>query len=87
MKRRLAAVFVTATVAGVAPAVAPVAGPVAPSSAAAHTCSSRYTAAVMPDGSHKCLGAGEFCSRKGSWERVYRHKGFYCPPSRHLRYR
>ena len=87
MKRRLAALFVTASVVGLAPAVAPVTAPVAPTTAAAHTCSSRYAHAVMPDRSHKCLGAGQFCSRKASWQRVYKSKGFYCPPSGHLRYR
>jgi hypothetical protein len=56
-----------------------------PAVVVAKSCSSSYTHAVMPDGSHKCLRAGEFCSRTASYQRVYRSKGFYCRPSGHLR--
>jgi hypothetical protein len=87
MKRRLAVLVVAASVAGAAPAVASVVAgsPLSPASAIAHSCSSSYTHAVMPDGAHKCLRAGQFCSRKAAWQRTYKRKGFYCPPSRHLR--
>jgi hypothetical protein len=87
MKRRLAAVVVAASMFAAVPAVTPVIGgsPLAPAAATAKPCSSGYTHAVMPDGSHKCLRAGQFCSRKAAWQRTYKRKGFYCPPSRHLR--
>jgi hypothetical protein len=89
MKRRLAVLFVAASVAGAAPAVAPqLGGPLLSAPAAsAKTCSSGYTHAVMPDGAHKCLRAGQFCSRRSAWQRTYKRKGFYCPPSGHLRRR
>jgi hypothetical protein len=76
-------------VAGVAPAVG---GTAATSRAAdvpavaAKSCSSGYVHAVMPDGSHKCLRAGQFCSRKRAWQRVYHSKGFHCKLNRHLTY-
>ena len=87
MKRRLAILAVAASVAVTTPAVAPVVGasPIAPAPAVAKSCSSGYTHAVMPDGSHKCLRAGQFCSRNRAVQRTYKRKGFYCPPSRHLR--
>jgi hypothetical protein len=87
MKRRLTTLVVVASMIGAVPAVAPVVGgsPVAPASASAKPCSSGYTHAVMPDGSHKCLRAGQFCSRKRAWQRTYKSKGFYCKPNRHLR--
>jgi hypothetical protein len=86
MKRRLAALVVAASIAGAAPAA--VGGsPLAPAPAFAKSCSSGYTHAVMPDGAHKCLRAGQFCSRKRAWQRTYKRKGFYCPPSGHLRER
>jgi hypothetical protein len=53
---------------------------------ASKSCSSGYTHAVMPDGSHKCLRAGQFCSRKRAWQRVYHRKGFHCGANRHLTY-
>ena len=53
--------------------------------AVAKSCSSGYAHAVVPGGAHKCLRAGQFCSRKSSYQRVYKAKGFYCPPSKHLR--
>jgi hypothetical protein len=80
MKRRLSAIAAV-----VAFAALPAAATVSPAVVAAKSCSAGYTHAVMPDGSHKCLRAGQFCSRKASAQRVYRKKGFYCPPSKHLR--
>jgi hypothetical protein len=56
-----------------------------PATVLAKSCSSAYTHTVMPDGSHKCLRVGQFCSRKASFQQVYKRNGFYCPPSRHLR--
>ncbi len=80
MKRRLSLLAAMAAIAALPAGVAP-----GPGVAVAKTCSSSYRHAVMPDGSHKCLRAGQFCSRKASYQRVYKSKGFYCPPSRHLR--
>jgi len=40
----------------------------------AKSCSSAYKHAVMPDRSHKCLRAGQFCSRRASYQRVYTAK-------------
>jgi hypothetical protein len=61
-----------------------------PAVVVAKSCSSGYTHGVVPGGAHKCLRAGEFCSRKSFYHRVYRfykNKGLYCPPSGHLRRR
>jgi len=57
----------------------------APPAVLAKSCSAGYVHAVVPSGDHKCLRAGQFCSRKSAYQRVYKSKGFYCPPSRHLR--
>jgi hypothetical protein len=80
MKRRLSVIAAVAAF-----AVLPAAGTVSPAVTVAKSCSAGYTHAVMPDRSHKCLRAGQFCSRTASVQRVYRNKGFYCPPSKHLR--
>lgn len=84
MKRRL---LVLAALAGIttAPAALPAVVTTAPTVATAKPCSAGYVHAVVPGGAHKCLRAGQFCSRKSSYQRVYKSKGFYCPPSRHLR--
>lgn len=52
---------------------------------AAHSCSSGYVHAVTPGG-HKCLRAGQYCSTKRGYARVYRSKGFVCRGGR-LRHR
>ena len=89
--RRLSALAATLALAACAAApsaasvsAAPIHGPAA---VAAKTCRSGFTHAVMPDRSHKCLHAGEFCRRQRSWQRVYRSKGFYCAPTGRLRSR
>jgi hypothetical protein len=56
-----------------------------PQAVTSKRCSSGYTHAVVPGGDHKCLRAGQICSRKASYQRVYKSKGFYCKPSRRLR--
>lgn len=86
MKRRLAALLVTASVFA-APAVVPASSssPLAPGIANAKPCSTGWTHAVMPDGAHKCLRAGQFCSRKATWQRAYRRVGYYCAPNGHLK--
>jgi len=66
----LAATSVALAVAGVAvPAVA------GPESAQAHSCSSRYTHAIV-GGAHKCLGPGQICNRRH--QSTYRRHGFVC---------
>jgi hypothetical protein len=57
-----------------------------PVAAAAKSCGAGYTHAVMPDGDHKCLRAGQFCSRKRAWQRTYHRLGFHCKRNGHLTY-
>lgn len=52
---------------------------------AAHSCSAGYTHAVTPGG-HKCLRAGQYCSTKPGYQRVYKNKGYVCSGGR-LKYR
>lgn len=82
MKRRLAALAVSASFFGAAPAVAPVfdGSLVAPSTAVAKSCSAGWKHAVLRDGSHKCLRGGQFCATRH--ESVYRSKGFTCQGGR-----
>jgi hypothetical protein len=80
MRRRVATLAVAAVLAAVPAGVTP-----GPAVVAAKSCSSGCTHAVVPSGAHKCLRAGQFCSRKSSYQYVYKSKGFYCPSSRHLR--
>jgi hypothetical protein len=83
MKQRVAG-FVVGVVLAVVPAVT---GPFPMATVAqAKSCSSGYTHAVLPNGSHKCLRVGQFCSRKKSWQGVYHHHGFHCKKNRHPRY-
>jgi hypothetical protein len=88
MKRRLAALAAAASVFAATPAVAPVidGSPVAPATAAAKSCGSGWTHAVV-NGAHKCLRRGQFCAR--SADRQYRRYGFQCTryDSRVARYR
>jgi hypothetical protein len=87
--RRLLAVFVCALALSAA-ALEPAAGGASrvpnPPAVAAKSCSAGYRHAVMPDGSHKCLRAGQFCSRKRAWQRTYHQKGFHCKVNGHLTY-
>jgi hypothetical protein len=73
MKRRLVALAVAASVFAAAPAAVPVFG--GPPAAAAKTCSSGYTHAVI-GGSHKCLRRGQYCAR--AQDRTYHRYGFHC---------
>jgi hypothetical protein len=81
MRRRISVLAVLAALAALPAAATPV------SVAVAKTCGSGYKHAVVPGGAHKCLRAGQFCSRKQSYQRVYKSKGYICPPSGHLRRR
>jgi hypothetical protein len=58
----------------------------APQVVAAKSCGSGYTHAVMPDGAHKCLRAGQFCSHASGWQRAYHRYGFHCKRNGHLTY-
>ena len=51
----------------------------------AHSCSADYKHAVTPGG-HKCLRAGQYCSTKPGYQRVYKSKGYICSGGR-LKYR
>ena len=57
-----------------------------PDAVAAKRCSGGYTHAVMPDGAHKCLRAGQFCSRTRASQRTYHRHGFHCKRNGHLTY-
>jgi hypothetical protein len=83
--RLRAAGIVAAVVLAAAPASS-LAIPVdSPRAVAAHKCSASYTHAVMPDGGHKCLRAGQFCSHQRGWQRVYHRHGFHCKRNGQLR--
>ena len=79
LKLRVAGVVAALALAAAAPAGS-LATPVGagPQAVAAKPCSSGYTHAVMPDGAHKCLRAGQFCSHKRGWQRVYHRAGYHC---------
>jgi hypothetical protein len=80
--RRSAAVLAALSLAAAAPVAQAPAQPAA-HVVAAKSCPSGYPHAVMPDGSHKCLHAGEYCKRKHSWQRAYHRHGFHCKRSNH----
>jgi hypothetical protein len=80
MKRRLSILAALAALAAIPAGITP-----GPAVSVAKSCSSGYKHAVMPNGEHKCLRAGQFCSRKSSYQHVYANKGFYCKANKHLR--
>jgi hypothetical protein len=69
-----------------APATSVNAAPHPVQAIAAKSCSSGYVHAVMPNEAQKCLRAGQFCSRKRSYQHVYHQKGFHCKRNHHLRH-
>jgi hypothetical protein len=80
-KRRLSIVLTSAllALAAAAPVQAGHASQGAPPIAvAAKTCSAGYVHAVVPGGAHKCLRAGQYCSHRSGYARVYRNAGFRC---------
>jgi hypothetical protein len=87
MKLRVAGIVAALALAAAAPAGS-LAGPVGGGqlASAAKPCSAGYTHAVMPDGAHKCLRAGQFCSHKRGWQRAYHRYGFHCKRNGHLTY-
>lgn len=85
-RTRIAAVLAALAIAAIPTAsveAAPVGGPPV---VAAKSCSSGYTHAVMPDGAHKCLRAGQFCSHRPGWQSAYHRYGFHCKRSGRLTY-
>ena len=66
-RKRVAAFLAVGAIA--APAVQPATAPAKP-------CSPGWVHAVVTDGAHKCLRAGQYCAPRH--ERVYRQKGFTC---------
>lgn len=86
MRRRVAGLLATLALLGAVPAASVEAAPqAAPQAFTAKSCGSGYTHAVMPDGAHKCLRAGQFCSRRGGWQQAYHRYGFHCKLNGHLR--
>jgi hypothetical protein len=86
MNRRIAGLLAALALIAAAPAASATVDSHGSQVVAAKSCSAGYKHAVMPDGSHKCLRAGQFCKRKASWQRVYHRKGFHCKKNRHLGY-
>lgn len=78
LRHRLAAAAVAAAFVGGIPTVATSseAATNRPVASAAKSCRAGYPHAVLRDGRHVCLHAGEFCSRTN--QHVYRTKGFTC---------
>jgi hypothetical protein len=87
MSRRLAGLLAALGLIAAAPAASATAGSTAtPQAVAAKSCSSGYVHAVVPGGAHKCLRAGQFCSHRRGYARVYHRAGFYCKGNGHLGY-
>jgi hypothetical protein len=85
-KRALIALACALT--GATAPVATSAGSPAPAAqvVAAKSCSAGYSHAVTPGG-HKCLRAGQFCSHRRGYQRVYHRYGLHCKANGHLGYR
>src|SRR4051794_40752549 len=87
LMNRLAGLLAALALIVAAPATQATASSQGPQVVAAKKCRSGYPHAVMPDGSHKCLHAGEYCKRKKSWQRAYHRHGFHCKRNGRLRER
>lgn len=79
VKRRLLGIAVAGALVGVAPVAGPLAHLPGPAVAEAHSCSGGYKHAVV-GARHKCLKAGQFCSKR--YERSYHRYGFHCHTGR-----
>ena len=74
----LAALSLAFAGAASAPAAAPRAQPTTAPVIALHKCKgTRYVHAVV-EGTHKCLGTGQFCAKRHA--SIYRRAGFVCKP-------
>jgi hypothetical protein len=85
IRTRIAALLAVVALVVAVPA-ASVEASFAPAAIAAKSCSAGYTHAVMPDRSHKCLRAGQYCSHKRGWQRVYHRHDFHCKRNGRLTY-
>ena len=86
MNRRLAGLLAALALIAAAPAAQATGAPASPSVVAAKSCSAGYVHAVVPGGAHKCLRAGQFCSHRRGYQRVYHRAGFHCKRNGHLGY-
>ena len=87
MNRRLAGLLAALALIAAAPAAQATSGsPAGAPVTAAKSCSGRWVHAVVPGGAHKCLGAGQFCSHRRGYQRVYHRAGFHCKRNGHLTY-
>jgi hypothetical protein len=86
MNRRFAALLAAVALVAAAPTAAASSDTHASPVVAAKSCSSGYVHAVVPGGAHKCLRAGQFCSHRRGYARVYHRAGFYCKRNGHLGY-
>ena len=82
---RFTGLLVALALLGAVPAASVEAAPqAAPQVVATKSCGDTH--AVMPDGAHKCLRAGQFCSHKRGWQRAYHRYGLHCKRNGHLTY-
>jgi hypothetical protein len=84
--RRLAGLLAALALIAAAPAASATADSHATPVVAAKSCSAGYVHAIVPGGAHKCLRAGQFCSHKRGYARVYHRAGYYCKRNGHLGY-
>ena len=84
LKTRTVGLLAALALAGAVPAASVEAA--SPAAIAAKSCSAGYVHAVVPGGAHKCLRAGQFCSHRRGYARVYHRAGFYCKRNGHLGY-
>ena len=82
--RMLLVALVTALSLAITPGLA-ASEPQPPLAHAAHSCSAGYKHAVTPGG-HRCLRAGQYCSTKSGYQKVYKSNGYVCSGGR-LKYR
>ena len=86
-RTRIVGLLAALALVGAVPAASVEASPAgAPQVVAAKRCGAGYTHAVMPDGAHKCLRAGQYCSHKPGWQRAYHRYEFHCKRNGRLTY-
>jgi hypothetical protein len=84
--RRLAGLLTALALIATAPAASATTESHPAQAVAAKSCSSGYVHAVVPGGAHKCLRAGQFCSHRRGYQRVYHRHGLHCKRNGHLTY-
>jgi hypothetical protein len=85
-RRRLSALLAAALLALAAAPVQIGHAQSGPTAIAAKSCSAGYVHAVVPGGAHKCLRAGQYCSHRAGYARVYRNAGYRCAANGRLRH-